>query len=673
MLVIFEPAVRLMNRLRFGPRFVLIGAAGGVLIAGLLIQFVLGNNSSLALTRQELKGVALIVPVRQLGDAIHDHMVASSLVSAGNDDTETKQQATSSLKRIEELVAKLSVAPEADAALKTSAESLPKEWQLLKAVLGASSTPELRAAHERFDTRVAGHLRQTADSTALTLNPELSGYYLYDVLVNRLPQMSATLTELRLRTSLIAQIQMVDAGDIGRLDRLVTDARTQLERLRESLGKGSAGTSHQAELNAEATKVDKELTALRSFAETSIFYAGAGLKVTVKEVLQATAGPLTAIGQLAAATENALQADLAARESLLQMRRNLYLLLAAIGLAVAGYLSMGSYLSLLRGTGRLVLGGRRLADGELAHVIDVGTRDEFCDVAESFNRMAGSLRQVVDTVQKSAADVRNAARTLADATDQIAADSERQGRLTQETVGAVESMSDNIDQVAANAAEVDQVARQSQEQTEAGDASLRTMLGDIGAADAAVHEIAATVDEFVKSTLAIFEMTAQVRDIAEQTNLLALNAAIEAARAGESGRGFAVVADEVRKLAEKSAASADEIGRVTSSVSAKSSEVEAAIARGSDALRASTDRAHQVAAVLAGASESVGRTSREINRIADSARNQIATSRQIDGHVGDIAKMAQSNGVAVARAATEAKRLEQLADRVLSAIGGFRV
>ena len=673
MLVIFEPAVRLMDRLRVGPRYLVVGGAGGLLLVGLLSQFVLSTNASLSLTRQELGGAALIVPIRQLENATHEHLMATSLISAGEASPELKQQTAADAKRIDDLVQTLAAVPPLDDALKASAETLPKEWTLLKSLLIASSTPELRVVHERFAARVASHLRQTADSTALTLNPELSTYYLYDVLVNRLPPLANTLAEFRLRASLIAQIQMIDTGDIGRLDKLLVDAHTQLGRVRESLRKGSAGTPHQATLDALVAGLEKELAATRVFAEAAIFYAGSNLKATAREVLGKTAAAAAATGALAEATERTLQAQLQDREGRLLARRNLYLLLASLGVALAGYLSVGSYLSLLRGTDRLMQGGRRLADGELTHVITLGTRDELADVADSFNRMATALRHVVESVQKNAVEVRDAAHTLADATDQIAAGTDNQNRLTHETVTAVESMSGNIGQVATNAGEVDQIARRSKEHAEEGDASLRTMLGDIGTADAAVTQIAATVDEFVKSTLAIFEMTGQIREIAEPTTLLALNAAIEAARAGESGRGFAVVADEVRKLAEKSAKSADEIGRLTSSASAKSGEVEAAIQSGSKALRASTDRAHQVAGVLAETSESVSHTSREINRIAESVKTQMTTSQQINNYVGEIAQMAERNSTAVASAAAEAKRLEQLSDRVLAAIGGFRV
>ncbi len=673
MFAIFEPAVRLMDRMRVGPRYIVVGAAGGVLLIGLLSQFVLSNNSSLSLTRQELVGAALIVPIRQLESATHEHLIATSLISAGADSAELKQQAADHAKRIDGLLQTIVAAPAIDDALKASAEALPKEWALLKSLLIASSTPELRVVHERFAARVAGHLRQASDSTALTLNPELSTYYLYDSLINRLPPLINLLAEFRLRASLIAQVQMVDTGDIGRLDKLLVDAQTQVLRIRESLRKGSAGTAHQAGIDALVTRLEKQLVDMRSYAETAIFYAGSNIKVTPLEVQQGTAASLAAATALAEATERTLTVLLEERESRLLVRRNLYLLLAALGVAVAGYLSMGSYLSLLRGTDRLMQGGRRLADGELTHVIELGTRDQLADVADSFNRMATALRQVVESVQNNAVDVRDAARTLAAATDQIAAGTDNQNRLTHETAAAVTSMAGNIGQVATNAGEVDQIAGRSREQAEAGDASLRTMLVDIDSADSAVSQIAATVDEFVKSTLAIFQMTNQIREIAEQTNLLALNAAIEAARAGESGRGFAVVADEVRKLAEKSAASANEIGRLTETASAKSSEVEAAIQSGSHALRASTDRAHQVAGVLAQTSESISHTSQEVKRIAASVKDQMTTSQQINAYVSEIAQMAERNSTAVASAAAEARRLEQLSDRVLAAIGGFRI
>nr|WP_150303638.1 PAS domain-containing methyl-accepting chemotaxis protein [Pseudomonas saliphila] len=76
-----------------------------------------------------------------------------------------------------------------------------------------------------------------------------------------------------------------------------------------------------------------------------------------------------------------------------------------------------------------------------------------------------------------------------------------------------------------------------------------------------VTVVQSIADELRQVALGISALSAQseeignivdaIRGIAEQTNLLALNAAIEAARAGEQGRGFAVVAEEVRNLARR--------------------------------------------------------------------------------------------------------------------------
>src|SRR5262249_12105503 len=117
-----------------------------------------------------------------------------------------------------------------------------------------------------------------------------------------------------------------------------------------------------------------------------------------------------------------------------------------------------------------------------------------------------------------------------------------QAASVEETSASLEEIAGMTRQNAEHAANVEDLARRTQDTTKRGGEAMTRM-------EAAIQSIKEGSDKTAKIIKTIDE-------IAFQTNLLALNAAVEAARAGDAGRGFAVVAEEVRSLAIRSAEAA---------------------------------------------------------------------------------------------------------------------
>jgi methyl-accepting chemotaxis protein len=139
----------------------------------------------------------------------------------------------------------------------------------------------------------------------------------------------------------------------------------------------------------------------------------------------------------------------------------------------------------------------------------------------------------------------------------------------------------------------------------------------------------ASMDEINEQTKAIAEAITVIDQIAFQTNILSLNAAVEAATAGEAGKGFAVVAQEVRNLASRSAEAAKEIKTLVENATIK------------------TDDGKQIAdSMIKGyikLNENIEKTTKTINEIAESSKEQQIGIEQINDAVNQLDQQTQQN------------------------------
>lgn len=317
----------------------------------------------------------------------------------------------------------------------------------------------------------------------------------------------------------------------------------------------------------------------------------------------------------------------------------------------------------------------QLADGEgdLTARIEVKTKDELGQIVAAFNKVMDKIQALVRQVKESAETVSQSAIQFSNSSAQVADSSMKQNKAAAASASAVHQMTVSIASVAESSEKVRSLSSLGKEHAHRGSERLTGLVSEIDRVESAVKEIAASVNQFVKSTDAISSMTRDVKDIADQTNLLALNAAIEAARAGEQGRGFAVVADEVRKLAEKSAASANEIDAVTRKIGEHSAAVEQAIKNGMQSLATSQEFLGGVSTTLLEAGESVANANQGVNDIVYSINEQKTASADIAKHVEQIAQIAEENNRIIQETSGAARHLEQSASDLKGAVGRFKV
>lgn len=228
---------------------------------------------------------------------------------------------------------------------------------------------------------------------------------------------------------------------------------------------------------------------------------------------------------------------------------------------------------------------------------DENVKQFFTDVQEisrSSNYIANTLESTTDHIQEVSAS----AQTIADRSQEAAADSAETAAIAGDGKNAVSETIDKMESIK------DEVL------------GLEDVIDNLNYAGKEISEIVNTIT-----------------NIAYQTNLLALNAAIEAARAGEHGHGFTVVAGEVRKLAEESGEAAEDIGKKIKEMLLKTGKAVETINRGASKVIEGVNIANVAGNNLDKIVASVANVNKMIQDISTASKEQ---SQNIDSLRGSI-------------------------------------
>lgn len=277
------------------------------------------------------------------------------------------------------------------------------------------------------------------------------------------------------------------------------------------------------------------------------------------------------------------------REILTNTKRNLNIMVISAGVLILFFSALAFIVSklIVKPLKKMVNVIEALSKGNTDVNTDVRTvvtesrniRDSATDFKSALRGALGAvknaslvLKDSIDDVRAKTVDNTDKVNQINTAISEISQTSQNVAQNAQDITEQTITLSDKIDILFKNVAELDKSAGLIKTNNENAAAQMSIVMA---AAQSSVDAVDGIAEKIQETNLAIDEISkcvSVIEEISSQTNLLSLNASIEAARAGEAGKGFAVVAEEIRHLSDSTAESAQEIKQIIEKV-VKLSEV----------------------------------------------------------------------------------------------------
>lgn len=317
-------------------------------------------------------------------------------------------------------------------------------------------------------------------------------------------------------------------------------------------------------------------------------------------------------------------------------------------------------------------------------------KDELGVIAHSVNNMKTNLAElIIETgkdvkvlaeMENSLAEIiqktRNKSNYIVSITDDAVAHTDKQKSLSAENLQKAIDISQGVNGVSNNIANISIAAQETAEAAEEGANKINHVVNQMQKIGDNVSQTREQIHELESMSSEIEKVVQMIGDIASQTNLLSLNASIEAARAGEQGKGFAVVATEVGALAVQSSESADDISNMIKQIQKSIQSCVSLMEEGYESTQDGINLAEDTKISISGITEKIAKVSEEmasITSVVQQTSDGASSLQDVIGKIEDITLEVSDSTNNISGAINEQNNMINLVEdevRELSSISG---